>query len=114
MDSVRRLVLESTLDDWTSDYEVQGACQSLLDLQPPEAYRRMVALAVDWIGRGILVPGDMVGGFQVWQGAAADLAARFAERSRGRDALARPGDICWFDTGPGAPAEALRLGITHG
>lgn len=107
-------MLESTLDDWTSDYEMQGDCQSLLEVEPPEAYRLMVDLAVEWIGRGILVPGDLIEGFQPWQGTAADLATRFAERSRGRGALAHPGEICWFDTGPGAQAEASRLGIPQG
>lgn len=111
MDNIRRLILESAMDDWISDYEVQGDFQSQLRVDPATAYRHLVDLARDWIGRQVLVPGDLVDGFQPWPGSATELAARFVDRSGGREALTRPGEICWFDTGPDATTEADRLGI---
>src|SRR5919107_465517 len=102
---VRRLILESAMDDWVSDYEVQGDFQAELGLGPAQAYARMGPQVLDWLRRGVLVAGDMRDGFEIWPGDAAAMSARFAEAAAGREQLTLPGQICWFDTGPGAAAE---------
>jgi hypothetical protein len=89
---------------------VQGDFQAELSLDPPEAYERMVAQVVDWIRRGVLVPGDMLDGFVRWPGPTDELAARFADQAVTLRVLSRPGQICWFDTGPNAPSELARIG----
>jgi hypothetical protein len=110
MDDVRRLVLESATDDWISDYEFQGDYQAELALSPAAAYERMVAQAADWIGRGVLLPGDLLDGFVPWQGSPEEKADRFKAQAGRYGVLTRPGQICWFDTGPDAPSELARLG----
>ncbi len=107
--AVQRLVLLSAMDDWVSDYEFQGDFQSELALDPPVAYERMVAQAADWIRRGVLVAGDLLDGFVLWPGSAVETATRFAAQSAALRVLTRPGQICWFDTGPNASSEFARL-----
>src|SRR5262245_1690311 len=105
INDVRRLVISSAMDDWISDYEVQGDFQAELSLDRPVAYERMVAQVTDWIRRSVLVPGDLVDGFARWPGSAEELAAQFAQRAAAFQSLTRPGQISWFDTGPNAAAE---------
>lgn len=102
---VRRLVIASAMDDWISDYEIQGDFQAELSLDPPAAFAQMATQVIDWIRRGVLVPGDLLDGFVPWPDSAEGLAARFAASSSALDVLARPGQICWFDTGPNAASE---------
>lgn len=109
INEVRRLIISSATDDWVSDYEVQGDFQSELSLDRPVAFEQMVTQVGDWIRRGVLVPGDLVDGFVRWPGAAEELAARFAVRAEAFQSLSRPGQICWFDTGPNAASEIARI-----
>jgi hypothetical protein len=102
---VRRLVLESAMDDWVSDYEVQGDFQAEHSVPPAEAYTQMVAVVVDWLRRGVLVAGDLRDGFEIWPGDGAAMSARFARAAAGLTQITLPGQICWFDTGPAAEAE---------
>jgi hypothetical protein len=108
MTDVRQLTLEAALDDWVSDYEVQGDFQAELQLGPAEAYQRMIEQAVDWIRRGVLVAGDMLDGFEPWSGSPEETAARFVSRAEQYEVLSRPGQICWFDTGPEASSELAK------
>jgi hypothetical protein len=105
---VRQLVITSAMDDWISDYEIQGDFQAELSLDPPAAFAQMKAQVPDWIRRGVLVPGDLQDGFVQWSGTAEELAMRFAASSSALHRLARPGQICWFDIGPNAAS-----GLTH-
>lgn len=105
INDVRRLVIASAMDDWISDYEVQGDFQSELSLDRPIAFEQMVAQVADWIRRDVLVPGDLVDGFARWPGSAEELAAHFTGRAEAFDSLSRPGQICWFDSGPNASSE---------
>ena len=106
---VRQLVLESAMDDWVSDYEVQGDFQAEQSVPPAEAYARMVSQVVDWLRRGVLVAGDLRDGFEGWPGDAAATSARFAAAAAGLTRLTLPGQICWFDSGPAAEAELAAL-----
>jgi len=109
MADVRHLTLEAALDDWISDYEMQGDYESECDLEPPEAYSEMVRQALDWIYRGVFVPGEMLDGFVAWPASVEDNARRFAELAAERTVVSRPGQLCWFDTGPAADEEFKRL-----
>jgi hypothetical protein len=109
MPDVPRLVLESAVDDWISDYEVQGDFQAELSLTPATAYQSMITLVADWIRRGILIPGDMLDGFTPWLEPAAQAAERFVGRAMTLQVLTTPGQICWFDAGPNASSEFLRV-----
>jgi hypothetical protein len=109
MTDARSLVLESALDDWVSDYEVQGDFQAEYGLEPSAAYEQMTRQATDWIRRGVLVAGDMTDGFVPWQGSANDSADRFADLAARRTVLTMPGQICWFDSGPNAADELTAL-----
>jgi hypothetical protein len=103
---VRLLTLERAFDDWISDLDMQGDYQSEGGLGRGEAYEAMVRQAIDWIGRGVLVPGEMgQDGFAAWSGSAEENAHRFAEAAAQRTEIQVPGDIGWFDTGPGAEDE---------
>ena len=98
------------MDDWVSDYELQGDFQAGLSLANSEAYRPMVSQVTDWIRRGVLVPGDMLlDGLVPWPGTAEELAQRFAAKAYAFDVLKLPGDICWFGIGPQAVAELANL-----
>jgi hypothetical protein len=105
MNDVRQLVFEAVMDDWVSDYEVQGDFQAELGLETPEAYQRMVIEVADWIRSGALVAGDMLDGFVPWDGSGEEIAARFLDLSAHFGQLTRPGQICWFDSGPDLSAE---------
>lgn len=109
INSVRELVISAAMDDWISDYEVQGDFQSELSLDSPIAFQRMVVEVADWIRRGVLVPGDLVDGFAPWPGSAEELAAHFSARAAEFHLLSRPGQICWFDTGPNAASELVDI-----
>lgn len=104
-DDVRQLVIASAMDDWVSDYEIQGDFQAALSLDPPAAFAHLAAQVAGWIRRGLLVPGDLRDGFVSWPGSAEELVARFTASSATLRSLSRPGQICWFDTGPDAAAE---------
>ncbi len=106
---VQRLILATAIDDWISDYEVQGDFQTELSLDPPAAYAYMVAQVSAWIRRSVLIPGDMLDGFASWDGSPEETAGRFAGRAAGLDRVSRPGQICWFDSGPNAAAELAEL-----
>jgi hypothetical protein len=102
---VRVRVLRRALDDWISDYEVLGEFQGG-GVPPAEAYAAMVGQIVDWIRRGVLVPGQMLDrGFATWPGPGGANARRFAELAGRRSLLTQPGQICWFDTGPAVRGE---------
>ena len=102
---VRVRVLRRALDDWISDYEVLGEFQAG-GIPPEEAYAAMVGQTVDWIRRGVLVAGQMVDrGFTAWPATAGANARRFADLAGRRSLLTQPGQICWFDTGPGVRGE---------
>jgi hypothetical protein len=110
MSDVRLLTLERALDDWISDLDMQGDYQSECGLERPDAYAAMVPQAIEWIGRGVLVPGQMLQeGFVAWPGSAEANARRFAELAAQRSEVTVPGDICWFDLGPAAEDEIKRL-----
>jgi hypothetical protein len=110
MVDVRRLTLEAVLDDWISDYEMQGDYEDERSLEPPDAYAEMVRQATDWIRRGVLVPGQMLeNGFVPWSGSAEENARQFAEMAQDRTTLALPGQIAWFDTGPQVEQELAKL-----
>jgi hypothetical protein len=110
MSDVRLFTLEAALDDWISDLEMQGDYQSEGGLERPEAYAAMVRQAVDWIRRGVLVPGQMLEeGFVPWPGSPEENARRFMEAADGRREIDLPGDIAWFDLGPAADEEIKRL-----
>jgi hypothetical protein len=109
INDVRRLVILSAVDDWISDYEVQGDFQSELSVDQSVAFEQMVAEVTEWIRRGVLVPGDLVDGFALWPGSAEELAAHFTARAEAFHSLSRPGQICWFDTGPNAASELTRI-----
>jgi hypothetical protein len=113
MNDVRQLILGAVLDDWVSDYEIQGDFQSELQLDPREAYQRMTEQVVDWIRRRVLVAGDMLDGFVPWSGSAEDTANRFIAQAGQYEKLSRPGEICWFDTGPGASSELAKYDTTR-
>jgi hypothetical protein len=99
---IQRSILESIEDDWLSDYEVQTDYRAEFSLSPPEAYARMVPDLIAWIGQGLLVPGDMLKGFEAWSGDAGSLSDRFAREAARILRIERPGQICWFDLGPAA------------
>ncbi len=69
----------------------------------------------DWIDgtlgvRDVLVSGDMgYDGFVPWSDSAEGNARRFADLAAERTVVTRPGQICWFDTGPAAAEELIRL-----
>ena len=109
MSGVPRLVLESAMDDWISDYEIQGDFQAELSLAPRTAYQHMVHLVADWLRREVLVAGDMLGAFTPWRESASQAAERFAERAMTLHVVTAPGQICWFDAGPSASSEFLRI-----
>ena len=109
INDVWRLVISSAADDWISDYEVQGDFQFELSLDRPIAFEQMVAQVTDWIRRGVLVPGDLVDGFARWPGSVDELAAHFTLRAEAFQSLSRPGQICWFDTGPNAASELTQI-----
>jgi hypothetical protein len=113
MTDVRQLILEAALDDWVSDYEVQGDFQAELQLEPAEAYQRMVEQADDWIRRGVLVAGDMLDGFIPWPGSPEESAVHFVSQTERYEMLSRPGQICWFDTGPEASSELARYSTSR-
>jgi hypothetical protein len=108
MTDVRQMILEAALDDWISDYEIQGDFQYELQLEPTEAYQRMIDQVVDWIRRGVLVAGDMLDGFVPWPGSPEETASRFTAQAQQRKMVSRPGEICWFDTGPDASSEVAK------
>jgi hypothetical protein len=104
------MVLESAMDDWVSDYELQGDFQARLSLAKADAYRPMISQVIDWIRRGVLVPGDMLqDGLVPWSGTAEELAQRFATVAAAFNVLKLPGDICWFGVGPRAAVELANL-----
>jgi hypothetical protein len=112
MTDVRVLTLEAVLDDWISDYEMQGDYEQEADLEPPDAFGAMVRQATEWIDRGVLVPGQMLeNGFVPWPSSATESSRRLAAEAGGYETLTRPGQICWFDSGPNAEAE---LGVLQG
>ena len=109
-DDVRLWTLEAVLDDWISDLDMQGDYQSEGHLERPDAYDAMVRQAVEWIRRGVLVPGQMLeNGFVPWPEPPAESAERFASLAAGLTEIDLPGDICWFDTGPAAADEFASL-----
>ena len=59
--------------------------------------------------RGVFVPGEMLDGFVAWPASVEDNARRFAELAAERTVVSRPGQLCWFDTGPAADEEFKRL-----
>jgi hypothetical protein len=110
MSDVRLLTLERAFDDWISDLDMQGDYQSEGGLESGEAYAAMVRQAIDWIGRGVLVPGDMAqAGFVAWPGSAGENARRFADKAAQLTEVQVPGDIGWFDSGPAAQEEFNRF-----
>ncbi|HEV7962531.1 MAG TPA: hypothetical protein VGP57_08345 [Actinoplanes sp.] len=110
MADVRHLTLEAALDDWISDYEMQGDYESECGLEPPAAYAEMVRQAIGWISRGVLVPGQMLAeGFVPWPDSPHANGRRFAELATGLTAIELPGDICWFDLGPAGDDELKQL-----
>ena len=110
MGDARSVTLQAALDDWISDYEMQGAYEYECSLEPLEAYAVMVSQALDWIGRGVLVPGDMrEQGFVAWAGDAEGNAQRFADIASRRKAVTVHGELCWFETGPEVEDELTRL-----
>src|SRR6478752_7410592 len=104
MMDVQRLVVAAAMDDWISDYEVQGDFQAELSLDPPAAFRCMADSVVEWIRRDLLVPGELTDGLVPWQGSPEERATRFAKEAQSLTVLTSPGQICWFDSGPAAPA----------
>jgi hypothetical protein len=109
MRTVQQQILESGMDDWISDYEVQGEFQAGLSLTREQALEQMAATVEDWVRRGVLVAGDMRDGFAAWADEPTEAAARFAREAAAVDALSQPGQICWFDTGPAAADELAKL-----
>jgi len=110
MADVRCLTLEAALDDWISDYEMQGDYESECSLDPRAAYAEMVRQAVDWTSRGVLVSGRLLAdGFAPWSESADENARLFVEAAAELTVLTRPGQICWFDTGPRATDELKQL-----
>jgi hypothetical protein len=110
MGDARSVTLQAALDDWISDYEMQGAYEHECSLEPSKAFAVMVPQALDWIGRGVLVPGDMrEQGFVAWVGDAEGNAQRFADIASRRTVVTVHGQLCWFETGPEAEGELTRI-----
>jgi hypothetical protein len=95
-------VAESKDGDWLSDHEIQLDYQDDLSLSAADAYARMVPDLTEWIQQGVVVPGDVPAGFEAWPGSRDELSERFAAAARRFTVIERPGQICWFDLGPGA------------
>jgi hypothetical protein len=100
--NIEQLVLASIADDWLSDYSIQLDYRSECSLNSKEAFAMMVPRLADWIRSGVVVPGDMLDGFQPWQGNSDEMADRFAAAASRLAEINRPGEICWFDLGPAA------------
>jgi hypothetical protein len=99
---IQRSILESIEDDWLSDHEIQTDYRAEFSLAATEAFARMVPDLIMWISQGLLVPGDMLRGFEAWSGEASSLSERFAKEAAKILQIERPGQICWFDLGPAA------------
>lgn len=113
MGDLRVRILELTLDDWVSDYEMLGEFDAGPG-RPGTAYSSMVCQAVDWIRRGVLLPGLMAEhGFARWPGLPPEQAHRFSVLAQQRSLVTQPGQICWFDAGPDVHAELDRLSLTR-
>jgi hypothetical protein len=106
-----RLIVESVQDDWMSDHEVQSDYQAEFSLTAAEAYVRMILDLPKWIKLGILIPGDILNGFEAWPGGPESLRDRFAGRAARLVVIEAPGQICWFDLGSGTPS---RLSVSRG
>jgi hypothetical protein len=101
---IEQSIVESIQDDWLSDHEVQSDYQDEYSLSAPEAYARMVPDLIEWIRQSVLIPGDMLTGFEAWQGNADSLSERFEVAAARYSIIEQPGQICWFDLGPEAAA----------
>lgn len=86
------------VDDWVHDAEVWGniAGRAALSIED----RLPIALGVITVAllQGLVIAGDVMGGFQPWATSPSESAAVIAERwLRLADPAVRPGDICWLN-----------------
>jgi hypothetical protein len=85
------------VDDWVDDGWVWGNIAGRAAISVED--RLPIALGVITVAlvRGLVVAGDVMGGFHPWALSPAESAAAVVERWLAlEDPAVRPGDICWF------------------
>lgn len=93
------------IDDWVDDGLIWGNIAGRVVLSVDDRLPIAIGLVTTVLLKGLMVAGDVMGGFQPWAMSPAEATATIAERWLALDDPAvRPGDIFWLCNTPAGDA----------
>jgi hypothetical protein len=85
------------VDDWVHDAEVWGEIARRAGLSAEDRLPIAIGVITVALLRGLVIAGDVMGGFQPWDLSPSESAAAIADRWLPlEDPAVLPGDICWL------------------
>lgn len=89
------------VDDWVHEAEVWGEIARRAELSADDRLPIAIGVITFALLSGLVIAGDVMGGFQPWDMSPSESAAAIADRWLPlEDPAVLPGDICWFCNTP--------------